>query len=141
MLNKVILMGRLTSDPELKHTQSGTPVISFAIAVDRNYGKEKQTDFIDVVAWRNTAEFISKYFSKGRMIVIDGAIQTRMFEDRNGSKRIITEVVAGNVDFGEPKREPMKPEELITISQKGASQEETFSDNGYSDTDDDDLPF
>lgn len=140
MLNKAILIGRLTSDPELKHTASGLSVTSFSVACDRQT-KEKHTDFIDVVAWRNTAEFVCKYFAKGRMIVIDGSLQTRTYEDRNGSKRKIMEVVAANVDFGEPKREPMKPEELITISQKGASQEETFSDNGYSDTDDEDLPF
>lgn len=128
MLNKVILIGRLTNDPELRKTQTGVSVTSFSVAVNRSYAKD-QTDFIDVVAWRNTADFVSKYFAKGRMIVIEGNLQTRLYEDKTGSKRKITEVIAENVDFGEPKREPMKPEELITINQAPEIM------------DSDDLPF
>lgn len=106
MLNKAILMGRLTADPELRTTQSGTSVCSFCIAINRQYSKDKeaQADFIDIVAWRQTAEFIVKYFRKGRMIIIDGFIQTRMFEDKNGNKRKAVEVVAGSVQFGEGKQ-------------------------------------
>lgn len=95
-------MGRLTADPELKTTNSGVSVVSFSVAVDRNFvkqGEERQTDFIDVVAWRGTAEFVSKYFHKGSMIAIQGSMQTRMYEDKNGNKRKAFEVVADNVSF------------------------------------------
>lgn len=107
MLNKAILMGRLTRDPELRHTPSNIAVTSFTLAVDRNYGKagsEKQTDFIDIVAWRNTAEFVSKYFAKGQLVAVAGSLQTRNWEDKNGSKRVSVEVVADEVHFAEPKR-------------------------------------
>lgn len=108
MLNKVILMGRLTRDPELRKTQSGTSVASFSLAVDRDYsgkdGGEKETDFIDIVAWRNTAEFVSKYFSKGRMAVVSGRLQMRDWTDKEGNKRRSAEVVADNVYFGDSKR-------------------------------------
>ena len=106
MLNKIIIMGRLTRDPELRRTGSGTAVTSFSLAVDRDFKSqsgEKETDFIDVVAWRQTAEFVSKYFSKGKMIIVEGSIQTRSYEDRNGNKRRAVEVVADNVQFGESK--------------------------------------
>lgn len=105
MINKVILMGRLTADPELRTTQSGTSVCSFCIAVNRQYSKDKeaQADFIDIVAWRQTAEFVTKYFSKGRMIIVEGAVQTCMFEDKGGNKHKAVEVVASNVQFGESK--------------------------------------
>lgn len=108
MLNKIILMGRLTRDPELKRTQSGTAVTSFALAVDRDFKSqsgEKETDFIDIVAWRNTAEFVSKYFSKGRMAVVEGRLQIRDYTDREGNKRKAAEVVADNVYFGDSKSE------------------------------------
>lgn len=105
MLNKAILMGRLVADPELRQTPNGVSVVSFRIAVDRNYSKdrERQADFIDIVAWRTSAEFVSKYFSKGKMIIVEGSIQTRNYEDKNGNKRVAVEVVADNVMFGETK--------------------------------------
>lgn len=106
MLNKAILMGRLTTDPEHKQTASGVSVVSFSIAVDRNFSNadgSRQTDFINIVAWRSTADFICKYFSKGRMIVVEGAIQTRNYEDKNGNKRTAFEVVADQVYFGDSK--------------------------------------
>lgn len=102
MLNIVALMGRLTHTPELKTTQNGTSVCSFSIAVDRTYtpkGEERKADFIDIVAWRQTAEFICKYFQKGSMIAIDGSIQTRSYQDKQGSSRTKVEVLANNVSF------------------------------------------
>ena len=108
MLNKIILMGRLTRDPELRRTQSGTAVTSFSLAVDRDFKSqsgEKETDFIDIVAWRNTAEFVSKYFTKGRMAVVEGRLQIRDWTDRDGGKRRSAEVVADNVYFGDSRRE------------------------------------
>ena len=108
MLNKIILMGRLTRDPELRRTGSGTAVTSFSLAVDRDFksqGGDKETDFIDIVAWRNTAEFVSKYFTKGRMAVVEGRLQMRDWTDKDGNKRRTAEVVADNVYFGDTKRE------------------------------------
>lgn len=101
MLNCAIIMGRLTADPELRTTQSGLSVTSFTVAVDRPYknGDEKKTDFINCVAWRGTAEFVSKWFKKGEMIAVQGAIQTRNYEDKNGNKRIAVEIVADNASF------------------------------------------
>lgn len=108
MLNKIILMGRLTRDPELRRTGSGTAVSSFAIAVDRDFKShngEKETDFIDVVAWRNTAEFVSKHFSKGRMAAVEGRLQIRDWTDKDGTKRRSAEVIADNVYFADSKRD------------------------------------
>ncbi len=108
MLNKIILMGRLTRDPELRRTQQGTAVASFSLAVDRDYkakGAEKETDFIDIVAWRNTAEFVSKYFSKGRMAVVEGRLQVRSYTDKEGNNRRAAEVVADNIYFGDSKKD------------------------------------
>ena len=108
MLNKIILMGRLTRDPELRRTGSGTAVTSFSLAVDRDFKSqsgEKETDFIDVVAWRSTAEFVSKYFTKGRMAVVEGRLQIRDWTDKDGGKRRSAEVVADNVYFGDSKRD------------------------------------
>ena len=109
MLNHIVLMGRLTRDPELRYTQSQTPVASFRIAVDRDFGgrdgAERQTDFIDIVAWRSTAEFVSKYFTKGSMAVVSGRLQMRDWTDRDGNKRTSAEVVADNVYFGDSKRD------------------------------------
>lgn len=110
MLNKIILMGRLTRDPELRRTGSGTAVTSFAIAVDRDFKSqngEKETDFIDVVAWRSTAEFVSKHFSKGRMAVVEGRLQIRDWTDKDGTKRRTAEVIADNVYFADSKRDDM----------------------------------
>lgn len=106
-LNKVILKGRLTSDPELKQSSSGVAVTSFNIAVDRRYkqGEEKQTDFFTIVAWRQTAEFICKYFAKGQAILVCGELQNRSWQDQQGNKRYATEVVASEVDFCESKRD------------------------------------
>ena len=109
MLNHIVLMGRLTRDPELRRTGTGVAVASFSIAVDRDFGSresgEKETDFIDIVAWRNTAEFVSKYFSKGRMAVVSGRLQVRKWQDNNGNNRYSTEVVADNVYFGDSKKD------------------------------------
>ena len=108
MLNKIFIMGRLTRDPELRRTQNGTAVTSFSLAVDRDYKSqsgEKETDFIDVVAWRGTAEFVSKYFTKGRMAVVEGRLQIRDWTDREGGKRRSAEVVADNIYFGDSKRD------------------------------------
>ena len=109
MLNHIVVMGRLTRDPELRYTQSQLPVTGFTVAVDRDYsgrdGAEKQTDFIDCVAWRSTAEFVSKYFTKGSMAVVSGRLQIRDWTDREGNKRRSAEVVADNVYFGDSKRD------------------------------------
>lgn len=110
MLNKIILMGRLTRDPELRRTGSGTAVTSFAIAVDRDFKSqngEKETDFIDVVAWRSTAEFVSKHFAKGRMAAVEGKLQIRDWTDKDGTKRRTAEVIADNVYFADSKRDDM----------------------------------
>ena len=108
MLNHITIMGRLTRDPELRYTQSQTPVASFTLAVDRDFGGrdggEKQTDFIDCVAWRQTAEFVSKYFQKGSMAVVSGRLQIRDWTDREGGKRRSAEVVVDNMYFGESRR-------------------------------------
>ena len=109
MLNHIVLMGRLTRDPELRRTGTGIAVASFSIAVDRDFGSketgEKETDFIDSGAWRNTAEFVSKYFTKGRMAVVSGRLQIRNWNDKDGNKRRSAEVVADNVYFGDSKRD------------------------------------
>lgn len=109
MLNHIVLMGRLTRDPELRRTASGTPVANFTLAVDRDFsgkdGGEKETDFIDCVAWRQTGEFVSKYFTKGRMAVVSGRLQVRKWKNKEGENRYSTEVVAENVYFGDSKKE------------------------------------
>ena len=108
MLNKVFLMGRLTRDPELRRTQGGTAVTSFSLAVDRDFKSqsgERETDFIDVVAWRSTAEFVSKYFAKGRMAVVEGRLQIRDWTDKEGGKRRSAEVIADNIYFGDSRRD------------------------------------
>ena len=108
MLNHIVLMGRLTRDPELRRTANGVAVASFTLAVDRDFaaaGAEKETDFIDIVAWRNTAEFVSKYFTKGRMAVVCGRLQIRNWNDKEGNKRRSAEVIAENVYFGDSKRD------------------------------------
>lgn len=107
MLNHITIMGRMTRDPELRYTQQGTPVVSFTLAVDRDYqtgGGEKQTDFIDCVGWRNTAEFISKYFHKGSMAVVSGSLQMRSWTDKHDNKRVSAEVVVDNIYFGDSKK-------------------------------------
>ena len=136
MFNLVVLTGRITADPELKTTTNGTNVTTFSIAVERSYrsGEERQTDFINIVAWRKTAEFITKYFKKGNLIGIEGSIQTRRYQDKNGNNRTAFEVIANNVQFVESKRE---------AGAEGAS----FSNADVNDfaemdaVDDSDLPF
>ena len=131
MLNSVVLIGRLTADPEHKQTPSGVSVTSFSIAVDRNYidkDGNRQTDFINIVAWRNTADFICRYFSKGRMIAIEGSIQTRKYEDKDGNKRTAFEVIANRVfPCGD------KPTKGTT----GGS----INESDFEEVPDDDLPF
>lgn len=137
MLNKIVLMGRLTRDPELRRTNSGTAVASFAIAVDRDFkgqGGEKETDFIDIVAWRNTAEFVSKYFSKGRMAVVEGRLQIRDWTDKEGNKRRSAEVIADNVYFGDSKKDG----EATGGSYTGTDTSGEFKEL---DEDDGELPF
>lgn len=126
MLNHITIMGRLTRDPELRYTQQNTPVASFTLAVDRDFG-DKQTDFIDCVAWRSSAEFVSRYFGKGSMAVVAGRLQIREWTDNNGNKRRNAEIVAEHVYFGESKR-------------KEASADISAAD--FEDLDDDgELPF
>jgi len=128
-------MGRLTRDPELRHTQSGTAVASFSLAVDRDFKEQdgsRATDFIDCVAWRSSAEFVDKYFSKGRMAVVEGRLQIRDWTDKDGNKRRSAEVIASNVYFGDSKRDPGSD------AQYGNDDQEQFSEL----TDDDgSLPF
>lgn len=104
MLNTITIQGRLTKDPELRYTQNNTPVTSFTVAVERDFG-DKQTDFIGCVAWRSTAEFVAKYFSKGNMATVTGRLQSREWQDRDGNKRVNWEVLADHVYFGESKRD------------------------------------
>lgn len=138
--NKVILLGRLTADPELKQTQSGTSVTSFTVAVDRKYtaGEEKQADFITVIAWRQTAEFVCKHFAKGSAILIEGELQTRSWTDKQGAKRYATEVVASEVFFAESKKsavsEAEHPNPYIQAAASAAQFEEVSSE-------DEGLPF
>ncbi|MDO4199932.1 MAG: single-stranded DNA-binding protein [Clostridia bacterium] len=147
MLNVVVLTGRLVADPELRHTASDLAVTTFTIAVNRRYtraGEERQTDFIDIVAWRNNAEFVCKYFQKGSLIAIEGSIQTRTYQDKDGKNRKVFEVVANNVQFAESKREggsvsaPQSAFEPVG----GADSYASGSDEDFHATDtDDDLPF
>lgn len=132
MLNRAILMGRITKSPELKTTPNGVSVIQISIAVDRDYtpkGQEKQTDFINVVAWRGTAEFISKHFEKGQLIALAGSIQTRSYTDNQGNKRSVTEVIADQVYFCGGKNDNKKTEPKF--------DESDFEEIGI----DPDLPF
>ena len=140
MLNNAVIMGRLVAEPELKVTGSGISVTSITVAVDRRFnkqGEEKQADFIDVIAWRHTAEFICKYFRKGSMIAIQGYIQTRNYEDKNGNKRKAVEIVADNVSFcgskGESATPSASPAPSINIS--------ADDDFDYQEIPTDDLPF
>lgn len=109
MLNKIFLQGRLVADPELRHTQNGIAVATFRIAVDRDYKDketgEKKADFINIVAWRGTAEFVSRFFTKGRMAIVEGKLQTRDYNDKDGNRRYVTEVAADNIYFGDSKRD------------------------------------
>lgn len=121
MLNKVTIMGRLCSAPELRHTQSGIPVCSCRLAVDRDYlsNGERETDFFDVVAWRGTAEFLCRYFGKGQMVALDGRLQTRTWTDRDGNNRVSVEIVAESVYFADSKKESTEPESKGKRSKTG----------------------
>lgn len=137
MLNVVVLTGRLTADPELKTTSSGVSVCSFSVAVERRYrsGEDREADFINIVAWRSSAEFVSKYFKKGQMIAIEGSIQTRKYQDKEGNNRTAFEVLANNVQFADfGKRD--------NTQQSGASKPDVdVSDFAETTDPDDDLPF
>lgn len=145
MLNRSALMGRLTADPELKTTQNGNSVTSFTIAVDRSY-KKGEVDFINIVAWRKTAEFICNYFSKGSMIAVDGRIQTRRYEDRNGNKRTAFEVIADEVSFcgsksdGGSRKQDGKKSTNVTYDDRSA-EDDGIPLARLIDGSDDDLPF
>ena len=147
MLNKIFLQGRMVADPELRHTQSGTAVASFRLAVDRDFKDketgEKKVDFISVVAWRQTGEFVSRYFTKGRMAVVEGRLQMRDYTDREGNKRTAAEVVAANVYFGDSK----KDSESSSYSTGSNSPQPDYGQETYQDQfsqlsdDDGELPF
>lgn len=147
MLNKCFLMGRLGSDPELRHTQNGTPVASFRIAVDRDFrdknSGERVTDWIDVVAWRQTAEFVSHYFRKGRMAVVEGRLQTSSWTDKNGNRRESLQVVAENVYFGDSQKQEGSSAPEQSYRQE-PPQEQSYQQQSFQDLPDDDqteLPF
>lgn len=135
MINNVVLIGRLVATPELKYTPQQNAFTSFALAVERSYarqGEERQTDFINCVAWRNTAEFISKYFQKGNMIAVTGSIQTRNYEDKNGNKRIAVEVIVSQASFCGEK---------VSINKATPNYNQASSDDFEEIAGDDDLPF
>lgn len=134
MLNKIFLQGRLVADPELRHTQQGTPVASFRIAVDRDYKNQsgnREADFINIVAWRGTGEFVSRYFTKGRMAIVEGRLQVREYTDKDGNRRHATEVVANNIYFGDSR----KDERTTNDSAKPAEEFAELAE------DDGELPF
>jgi len=148
MLNHIVLMGRLTRDPEIRRTPNGVSVTSFTLAVDRDFGArdgEKQTDFIDIVAWRNTADFVGKYFAKGRMAVVSGRLQIRDWTDKDGGKRRSAEVVADNVYFGDSKKDREGGDYYSAPSgdaySDGYSSPVSGSNFAELDDDDGDLPF
>lgn len=149
MLNNVVLMGRLTSLPELRQTSSGVEVTSFSIAIDRDYvrqGEERQTDFINCVAWRGTAKFITSYFRKGQMIAVTGSLQTRNYEDKNGNKRVATDVVVANASFCGSKDdggrvEESKPPVSLSVPNIEPDFEELPDDNFEEVLNNTDLPF
>ncbi len=136
MLNKVFLQGRLVADPELRHTQQGTPVASYRLAVDRDYKSKdsnaQNTDFVNIVSWRNTAEFVSRYFTKGRMMLVEGRLQMRDYTDKDGNRRVAAEVVTDNVHFADSRKEGSNNEDGSL--QESAGFEELADDDG-------DLPF
>ena len=150
MLNTAILLGRLTADPELRHTPSDVAVTSFTLAVDRSYvksGADRQVDFIDIVAWRSTAEFVCRYFKKGNMIAVNGSIQTRKYQDRDGNNRTAFEIVADNVHFCESKSSASQSGGTTFSMPQQPPQSDVMSFSSGSTGDfeeiasDDDLPF
>lgn len=152
MLNVVAIMGRLVADPELRTTTQGHSVCSFRIACDRSYvqqGQERQADFIDIVAWRQQADFVSKYFQRGSLIAVEGSLQTRQYQDKQGNKRTAVEVVANNISFAGAKRQdgqsvPSYEQQTANHVQQAKAQT-SFTQGGMDDfsviNDDDDLPF
>lgn len=139
MLNRIFIMGRMVRDPELRSTSTGTPVASFTLAVDRDFKPkdgEKATDFIDCVAWRSTAEFVSKYFAKGRMAIVEGSLQIREWTDKEGNKRRTAEVIADQVRFGDSKKE-----ETGGFGDTYDAQPVSGGFSEIADADGDDLPF
>ena len=149
-MNKVVLVGRLARDPELRTTQSGTAVVSFTVACDRRFtrqGEERQADFINCVAWNKTAEFISRYFTKGMRIALDGRIQTRSYDDQSGNKRYITEVVAEDVEFAQSKNEGgaggyMADVPAYSAPQAPAAPQAPSAEiDGFMPVEEEDLPF
>ncbi|MBQ2897024.1 MAG: single-stranded DNA-binding protein [Clostridia bacterium] len=145
-MNKVVLMGRLTKDPELKYTPSNVAVTTFTVAVDRNYarqGEQRQTDFINIVAWRTTAEFVAKYFSKGQLMALSGSIQTRTWDDNEGKRHYVTEVVADEVYFAEGKRDNSGTSYQAPTPAEAPAPQQTMpqSPDFEISPDDDDLPF
>lgn len=142
MLNVAVIMGRLVRDPELRHTPNDVAVTTFTLAVDRSFtkqGEEKQADFIDVVAWRNTAEFVCKYFQKGRMMAVHGSIQTRTYTDKEGNKRKAFEIVASDVNFADSKRDDSAPAKPAPNAEYSEPDSNGFQEVG--ELADDDLPF
>ena len=144
MLNHIVVMGRLTRDPELRRTGSGVAVASFTVAVDRDYaaeGQEKETDFIDCVAWRQTGEFVSKYFTKGRMAVVSGRLQIRSWTDKDGNKRRTAEIVADNVYFGDSKKSEETPSGYTGFVKNEYVQPSSAQQFELLEDDDAQLPF
>lgn len=144
MLNCAVIMGRLTADPELRQTPNGVAVTTFTVAVDRGFvrqGEERKADFINVVAWRQTAEFVSRYFTKGSMIAVQGSIQTRTYDDKNGLKRYVVEIVADNVSFCGSKSETGTSGAPRTPVAAAPSFSNGSADDFAAMADDDDLPF
>ncbi|MBE7021728.1 MAG: single-stranded DNA-binding protein [Ruminococcaceae bacterium] len=143
-MNKVVLVGRLARDPELRTTQSGTAVTSFTVACDRRFvrqGEERQADFISCVAWGKTAEFVSRYFTKGMRIALDGRIQTRSWDDQNGQKRYATEVIAEDVEFAQSKNEGGSSYQAPAYSEAPAPQAPSADIDGFMPVEEEDLPF
>ena len=147
MLNKALLQGRLTADPELRHTASNIAVTTFSLAVNRSYvrqGQERETDFINCVAWRSTAEFVCKYFKKGQQAVVDGSIQTRSYTDKDGNKRTAFEVVVDNIYFADSKGSSQSSASVPSTASFEVPSNLSFSNGDSQDfqvVDDDDLPF
>lgn len=145
MLNNVVLMGRLVADPELRHTPNDIAVTSFTLAVNRSYAKagaDRATDFIDIVAWRSTAEFVSKYFTKGQLVAVQGSIQTRTYQDKEGNNRKAFEVVASNVYFADSKKDSSTRSDYgQSMNNVPASFENGSSDDFKEIETEDDLPF
>lgn len=147
MLNNAVIMGRLVADPELRTTGNGNSVTTFTVAVDRRFvrqGEERQTDFIDIVAWRQTAEFVSRYFRKGSMIAVQGSIQTRMYEDKNGNKRKAVEIVADNASFCGSKAESGTGDygrSGSVMNSQPAPSYSTADEGDFKEIPEDDLPF